>query len=130
MVSKFFGAKISQPLIVRLSKKWTTTMKGIPTGAMEKIADELGLSHTEKKNASFRDISFFLEKDIPVIVNYIEPSHEDGHYAVVVGLDRKNIILNDPWNGKGFALPRKFFMKRWHGKYEKTKRWMLAIWEK
>ena len=58
---------------------------------------------------------------MPVIVNwftrgrsdYGDSQVPDGHYSVVVGLDKANIYLQDPEIGKMRTLDRDDFMRVW-----------------
>lgn len=94
-----------------------------------KLADYLrskGLTVCVSRNSSLRAIQKALEDKLPPIVHYLEPAEEDDHYAVVVGLTKTHIILNDPWNGKGFSFTHKEFLRRWHDKAGIYTHWMLT----
>lgn len=88
------------------------------------------LHYCEMHDASIGDISELLSYRVPTIVNFIEPSENDSHYAVVVGMDRENIVLADPWNGNNFKFSKKDFLSRWYGHEDGKKRWLLAIYNK
>ncbi len=66
------------------------------------------------EGSSIEEIKYFIHLRLPVVVDYTQPSGEDGHYAVVSGYQDEHIILNDPWNGKNFKLSEKEFVSRWH----------------
>lgn len=74
-----------------------------------------------KNNSSFKDIENWLDKKVPVIVNwftkgrqdYSESEVADGHYSVAAGLDDKFIYLQDPEIGKIRKLKREDFMTVW-----------------
>lgn len=77
------------------------------------------------------NLLFHVVEGIPVIVDYTEPTSNEGHYAVVIGFNKKRIILNDPWNGKDFSLPYKEFERRWidhNGRW--SNRWYLVLSKK
>lgn len=82
------------------------------------------------EGSSLDEVKFFLNLGFPVIVDYTEPSGEEGHYAVVSGHQDGHIILNDPWNGKDFKLTDKDFVSRWydhHQKGNRCERWIMVI---
>src|SRR3989344_5119917 len=71
------------------------TDSGVDDEAIKKAAENLGLKVEIKNNASFLNIEKWLDRQVPVIVNwftrgrydYPEDDVADGHYSVVVGLD-------------------------------------------
>lgn len=93
-----------------------TTDEGI-----KKAAENFCLAAEIKNNATFEDIQAWLEKKVPVIVNwftrgrvdYPETNVPDGHLSVVVGLDDENIYLQDPEIGKLRTLSRHDFLRVW-----------------
>lgn len=94
---------------------------GVNDQAIKKVAQELGLNVEIKNNASFEDIKTWLEKEVPVIVNwfsrgrydYPEDDVADGHYSVVVGLDKEYIYLQDPEVGRIRKIEREDFLRVW-----------------
>jgi ABC-type bacteriocin/lantibiotic exporter with double-glycine peptidase domain len=77
--------------------------------------------------SSLDEIAYLINKKIPVIVHFIEPDTDDGHYAIVVGIQKHKIVLNDPWNGERFKMLRVDFEKRWQSLDGKYKRWIMAV---
>lgn len=81
----------------------------------------LNLSCEIKNNSSFGDIQDYLNKKIPLIINwftsgrsdYNDSNVPDGHYSIVVGIDDKNIYLQDPEIGKLRKISRDDFYKVW-----------------
>jgi len=125
MVFKYFGITRSEDDLIRQlgTKKDTGTEHQPPIDAVL----EEGLHCYVNNDSSFDEIKYFLGLKLPVIVNFIEPTNDDGHFAVVVEINSDDIILNDPWNGKDFSLPLAEFERRWisgHGTYRK---WIAAI---
>lgn len=76
------------------------------------VIDEHGFSFFANNQSSVEEIQHFLDQKLPVLVNYLEPKDNEGHYAVAVGHDEQKIILNDPTHGAGFALPIADFEQR------------------
>ncbi|OGY90746.1 MAG: hypothetical protein A3B31_03750 [Candidatus Komeilibacteria bacterium RIFCSPLOWO2_01_FULL_53_11] len=113
MVLAFYGQQISQEQLARLlqvSKKYGTARK-----QLVRIAKKLGFRVIAQHRGTVQDLLRHIRAGCPVIVNYLEPSDNEGHYAVVVGFRNGSIILNDPWNGRGFKIPLREFLKRWRG---------------
>ena len=94
---------------------------------MIKAVKRHGFHYCAKENSYIEEIENFLKNKIPVVVNFIEPSDDDSHYAVVIGSDKDEFIFSDPWNGDNFRLLKKEFLKRWYGFEDNRKKWMLAI---
>ncbi len=116
---------------------------GIDDKGIKKAAKSLGFTIKIKNNSNFRDIQNWLNKGIPVIVNwftrgrndYPDSETADGHYSVVAGLDDKFIYLQDPELGKMRKIKRYDFMRVWFdfkGDYLKPKeliiRQIIAIY--
>ena len=56
--------------------------------------------------------TFIKKEKLPVIINWFDV--DDGHYSVVVDIDKKNIITVDPIDGKPERrLDRKTFPNMW-----------------
>ncbi|HBE90814.1 MAG: hypothetical protein A3E37_02905 [Candidatus Andersenbacteria bacterium RIFCSPHIGHO2_12_FULL_46_9] len=94
---------------------------GTDDKSIKKAAERYGFKVEIQKEASFEDIQLWLDKKVPVIVDwftrgradYGDSEVPDGHYSVVVGLDKDNIYLQDPEIGKLRTLERSDFMKVW-----------------
>ena len=94
---------------------------GIDDKGIKRAAEALDFKVKIKNNSSFKDIEKWLEKDIPVIVNwftrgrndYSDSETADGHYSVVMGLDDEFIYLQDPELGAMRKIARDGFMRVW-----------------
>jgi len=104
---------------------------GVDDEKIKKAAGSLGFKVKIKNSSNFKDIENWLDKKVPVIVNwftkgrqeYSESEVSDGHYSVVAGLDEKYIYLQDPEIGKIRKIKRDDFMRVWFdfkGKYIKV----------
>ena len=104
---------------------------GTDDQGIKRAAERLGFKVQIKNNSNLKDIEKWLEKDVPVIVDwftrgrrdYADSDVADGHYSVVAGLDEKYIYLQDPEIGKIRKLNREGFMTVWFdftGKYIKA----------
>jgi len=94
---------------------------GTDDESIKKTAESYGFKVEIQNEASFDDIRRWLDKKVPVIVNWFTRGHSDGndsvvpdgHYSVVVGLDEENIYLQDPEIGKMRTLTRDDFIRVW-----------------
>lgn len=129
MVFRFFGLKLNDEELVRSLK--ATKSNGTRHMALINLARKKGFYCFVHENSSLNTIKHFVDIDLPVIINYIEPSEDEGHYAVVTGYKKGRLIIHDPWNGKHFSLSYGDFQKRWKSKYESgSKRWILVLSKK
>lgn len=84
-------------------------------------AEQLGFTVEIKNECTFEDIEQWLNRNVPVIVNwftrgrtdYTDSDVADGHYSVVAGLDGDFIYLQDPEIGSMRKLGREDFMTVW-----------------
>ncbi|OGG93828.1 hypothetical protein A2609_01100 [Candidatus Kaiserbacteria bacterium RIFOXYD1_FULL_47_14] len=94
---------------------------GVDDTGIARAAETLDFKVEIKNGSSFRDIEKWLEKKVPVIVDwftrgrsdYSDSEIADGHYSVVAGLDAEHIYLQDPEIGKIRTLKREDFMRVW-----------------
>lgn len=125
MVFLFFGKMESEE---ELAKKLRTEKKeGTSHTKMKQIARREGFKVITREGATITIIKNFLKKGKPVIVNYIEKENNEGHYAIVTGINKGQIIMNDPWFGKDFKMEKKEFMERWKSEKGDSKKWLMAI---
>lgn len=124
MVLAYKGKRTSEDKLVRLMD---TNENGSTHRSLVESVRKHGFRCREKSESSVEDLRTAIDEDNPPIVNFIEPSHDDGHYAVVVGFRGDEIILNDPWNGEEFKMPVKEFENRWHNSDGRSKRWFLIV---
>lgn len=125
MALSFLGKHRSELSLSRLAL--TNEDTGTTHSNIVRVAKDEGFVTEVKRGASLGDLKTVVRLGLPVIVNYTEPFENVGHFAVVVGFERGNIILNDPANGKGFQLSETNILRRW--KSGNSKRWMLIISE-
>ena len=94
---------------------------GVDDKGIAKAAKTFGLNVEIKNESSFEDIEEWLEKGVPVIVNwftrgrrdYGDSEVPDGHYSVVFGLNDEYIYLQDPEIGGERKIKREDFLKVW-----------------
>jgi len=116
MVFDYYGVEKTEAQVAGLcaaTKELGTNDQGI-----KKAAESLGFAVEIKNNSGFEDIQTWLDKKVPVIVDWFtrggnESQIADGHYYVVVGLDETFIHLQDPEIGGLRKIARDDFMKVW-----------------
>ncbi len=109
MVLAYYGLRKSERELARLAG--ATRSQGVEAPALEKVARRLGFAARIKDRATLADIKKYLNKGIPVIVDWF--SHDDGHYSVVVGLTKDTIYLQDPEIGRIRTMDTKIFKRVW-----------------
>ena len=129
MVAAFFGTHYTLEQLYEIASPDPDA--GTRNKDMIKVAKKLGFSVYSKNKASIKDIKKFLNKDLPVIVNFIEPrGKEEGHHSLIVGITDREIIFNDPAYGQGFSMGIAEFLSRWRSGFEPYQRWMMVVMPK
>ncbi|QQG43064.1 MAG: C39 family peptidase [Candidatus Daviesbacteria bacterium] len=119
MVLDYYGVNKTEKELAKLAN--TTTDLGTNDQSLKKAAEILGFKVDIKNYSSFEDTKNWLDKKVPVIVDwftrgrtdYDESEVADGHYSVVVGLDEEFIYLQDPEIGKLRKIKKDDFMRVW-----------------
>lgn len=122
-VLAYYGTDVSEEEL--MEQLGTTPEQGTRPEALIRVARFYGLEAELRQGVTFDDLEKEIKAGRPVIVDAQawredtgtpwKDRWEDGHYMVAIGLDSKNIYLEDPsleWS-KGF-IPREQFMERWH----------------
>jgi predicted double-glycine peptidase len=109
MVLEYYGINKSEKELVRLTK--CTKSDGTTARDIILAAKKLGMNGSIKDYSTLEDIEAELKKRIPVIVDWF--SHDEGHYSVIIGLDKGNIYMQDPELGHLRKMKRKAFMTVW-----------------
>lgn len=94
---------------------------GVDEKSIKEVVYSLGFKVEVKNFSSFEDIKTWLEKGIPVIVDwftrgrsdYPDSTVADGHYSVVVDLDEEYIYLQDPEIGGLRKISKEDFIRVW-----------------
>ncbi len=142
IVLDYYGMEKTETELAKLCRHEKNL--GVDDEKIKKAAEILGFKVKIKNNSNFKDIENWLDKKVPVIVNwftkgrqdYSESEMADGHYSVVAGLDEEYIYLQDPEIGKIRKLKRNDFMRVWfdfEGEYIKPNeliiRQIIAIYK-
>jgi len=118
IVLAFYGVEKSEKELMSLCKVKPHSGMGTSAKNIKNAAEKLGFKAKIKENSSFKDIEFWLKKNVPVIVDWFTRGDDnceiaDGHYSVVEGLDDKFIYLQDPEIGKIRKIKKNDFLKVW-----------------
>ena len=119
IVLKYYNTEVTEKELAQL----TGVSSGLGTDdkGLARAAKHFGFEVKIKNNSNFKDIEKWLDKKVPVIVDwftrgrkdYSDSDIADGHYSVIAGLDDKFIYLQDPEIGKIRKLERDDFMAVW-----------------
>lgn len=125
MVLVFLGRRKNEK---NLSKEAHTNSRGGTNHeGMIRTACQEGFYSYVNSGSSIEEIKHFLASNHPVIVDFIEPKTNEGHYAVIVGIVGEKIVLNDPWNGRHYKISIKKFKNNWHDPITHSKKWIMVI---
>jgi len=142
IVLDYYGVQKSEKELAKLCR--VDKDLGTDDKSIRRVAELLGFKVVIKNNSSFEDIEKWLDKKVPVIIDwftkgrqeYSESEVVDGHYSVVAGLDEKYIYIQDPEIGRIRKLKRNDFMRVWFdfkGEYIKANeliiRQIIAIYK-
>lgn len=110
----------------------TTEEAGTHPDSIVRVARAHGLDAELRTNLTLADLEEAAAGRIPVIITCqawsdVSPANlswdrdwEDGHYMVVIGIDKDNVYFEDPsLLGTRGVIPREEFLSRWHD-YEGT----------
>lgn len=119
MVLGYYGVEKSEAELAKLCG--TDPDLGTDDISIKKVAEGFGFNAEIHNNSAFEDIQKWLDKKVPVIVNWFTRGRTDydiaevpdGHLSVVVGLDDESIYLQDPEIGELRKISRDDFMKVW-----------------
>ena len=119
MVVAYYGVEKTEAELAKLCG--TDSDFGTDDINIKKAAEGLGFNAEIHNNSTFDDIQKWLDKKVPVIVDWFTRGRidydiaavPDGHLSVVVGLDDEYIYLQDPEIGKLRKISRGDFMKIW-----------------
>ncbi len=92
MVMDYYGVSIPEAEIARAAG--ATREKGTSIKGLIKAAHHFGFKTFSKENSSLNDLKYFVRRGIPVIVDWFYV--DEGHYSVVVDINKRNIVLMDP----------------------------------
>lgn len=87
---------------------------------MKAAIESYGLGCIIQNDSTLDDIKYWLDHNIPVIVDWFSPGLNsgledmpNGHSSVVVELDKEKIYLLDPEIGEKRGIPHEDFLRVW-----------------
>jgi predicted double-glycine peptidase len=132
-ILSYFGWIGDDPNEKDFAKELGTTWKnGTEPEQIVEAARKLGVSAVSKNHMTLDEVWLHVKRGEPVMVAYqayresnARPWSEhwnDGHWSIVIGMDRDNVYLEDPsMLGKRGFIPRKEFEERWRDTDEKNR---------
>ena len=110
MVLNYYGINKTEKELIKLSG--ATKSKGVGPKGILKAAKKLGFKGFCKDFSSLAEIrKYTIKKKIPIIVDWF--SKDEGHYSVVIGIEKENIYLQDPSLGFRRAMKLSTFKRVW-----------------
>lgn len=121
----------------RDGEKYKVKNEGMGSLGIIAVAKEFELRTFIKERAEIRHLEYFIERKIPVLVNWQseipDPQGEKGHFSVVIGVGNKEqkILIADPDAAakRKYEIGFKEFRDRWYDPYPCERGWMAAFWE-
>jgi ABC-type bacteriocin/lantibiotic exporter with double-glycine peptidase domain len=119
MVLAYYGVEKTEAELAELCG--TDPNLGTDDLSIKRAAEGLGFNVEIQNKSTFDDVKKWLDKKVPVIVNWFTRGRTDydvsevpdGHLSVVVGLDDEYIYLQDPEIGELRKISRDDFMGVW-----------------
>jgi predicted double-glycine peptidase len=120
----YFGR--GEPREGQLARKLRTTPRwGSDPSEIVKVATLYRLEPALEHEMSLKRLESLVKTGVPVMVTYQawrtnkrlswSKDQKDGHYSIVVGMDKKHVYLEDPaLFGRLGMIPRGEFSRRWH----------------
>lgn len=126
MVLSYYGMKFSEEHLAH--ELHTNKRIGTMHQALIDTALRHGLFCYVNNNSTIDEIEYLVNIEVPPIIHFLEPESGEDHYSVIVGLSDKDVILNDPWNGEHFRIPKTHFSKKWTCDFVgNCEQWLLAL---
>lgn len=130
----YYGEEVGELELAR--ELGATPADGAPPEAIVRVARAHGLTAELREQLRIDDLAQAVGRGIPVIVALqawpnapVADYHkdwEDGHYVVVIAVEREQLIFEDPTLlGSRGVLSRRDFLARWHDQ-DGRKRWLQA----
>ncbi|MBI3120598.1 MAG: C39 family peptidase [Candidatus Kerfeldbacteria bacterium] len=104
-----------------------TTRDGTLTRNIPETIKRFGLSVIVECPSTIQLLKQHLINDCVVMVNFIEPRENLGHYIIVVEASTSHLVYHDPEAGPNQQMLISEFMPRWQAESEPVKQWLLAV---
>ncbi|MRR15602.1 MAG: hypothetical protein EG826_03990 [Deltaproteobacteria bacterium] len=128
-VMNYYGVEASGDELIR---KLGTSEEGTPPQAMIAVAQSYGFDVKSGSQWSLNQVKQYVDAGTPVIVllqawadRYMalddwRRDWDDGHYAIVIGLNKDVLLFEDPATIRRTWLREREFLARWHDMDVKT----------
>lgn len=119
-VFHYFGIETTEEVLAASLK--TTPAEGTAWSDMVRVSQENGFRIIHDGKLTIAKMKKFLDKKLPVIVGFqacMGRNHDysnewdAGHYAVVIGYNKKGFVFEDPYIDMRICLSYKQFVSRW-----------------
>ncbi|MBI5209579.1 MAG: C39 family peptidase [Elusimicrobia bacterium] len=125
----YYGEDIREDELAR--KLGSDPEQGTRYWKIVELAREHGIDAKAALDAPLEDLTAALDAGKPVIVAFqawaegavdYAGAWDDGHYAVAIGHDERNLYFMDPSTLGNYAfIPKAEFLVRWHDQYDQTR---------
>jgi ABC-type bacteriocin/lantibiotic exporter with double-glycine peptidase domain len=86
---------------------------GTDSGKFKTAIESFGLWCKEMRDTTCESVWALVDRQVPVLVNYRNLEDKRGHFAVIVGTDGEDLILNDPEYGENYRVHKDTFHDHW-----------------
>jgi ABC-type bacteriocin/lantibiotic exporter with double-glycine peptidase domain len=121
LIMAYYGVEVPYHRLLRKAKEHKKY--GLPEDKLIKMAKRRKFNVIAHDGFTLDEIKKQVNKNRPVIVllqawvdkgvDY-KKTNDFSHYSIVVGFEKKRVILNDPLSFKKVWLTEKEFLDRWH----------------
>lgn len=112
MIFNYWSIEASEEEIAKIAG--TTKENGTSIEGMIKTFEHYGLKTFVKELSTPDDLRYYINKQIPIVVDWFSfDGGPGGHYSVIVSINKKNIVLRDPGFTKIRRISIKEFMACW-----------------
>ncbi len=112
----------------RLAREMRTTeADGTKHEELEACVKRFFSSVRTKRRSNFAAMRLAVRQGDWVVVNYVEPVDNLGHYAILRGIHDGMVQLQDPEHGPRYRVPSSLFSRRWVSGDGKAFRWFLCV---
>jgi 8-oxo-dGTP pyrophosphatase MutT (NUDIX family) len=118
MVLDYYGLRKTESQFAKLIG--ATRKDGCDQKQIILAIKKLGFGAYYKNKSSIKELRKLLFKKIPIIVSW-SPSGDYGHYSVIVGIEKNNILIADPKKDEIQSMVIKEFDKKWYEFYDNKK---------
>jgi ABC-type bacteriocin/lantibiotic exporter with double-glycine peptidase domain len=123
-----FGVRVTERTLARRME--TNPRTGTRQAELIRCLKRAGLSADARRHRRLDRLARALKAGAIVIVLYRDRDGEEGHYALLIGADKRRVRLRDPWYGPDYSLPRREFLSRWHDTARLSLHWAAVVTEK